>query len=615
MNADLESALDDCIARLREGESLEACLALYAGQADELRALLTAWMAVSDLEAQPSHLAMSRGRRRYFQAATARRARHQRRVMGFPLRFTRHVAASLAGIAVVGLMASAVVAYQGWQAQPGDDLYAVRLFLEEARLSSPLASDEDRADLLIGYVDRRYSEYEAMLRSGEPVEPSLLRRIERNVYDLIEELPADGAYAGNAEIARLGGRGENLLVHSADFIANADRTQYLSTLLSIHAARLYPSDPEAAQAYAGNRPSYRGITRVVGPMAVEGDQISLGGIRMTLDEDSLVLAEGEEGETAVATAGWRGDGTLHVLTLSSDTGDRDQEVFVSGEVESYLSRILTINGQRVQVTPESIVVGAIRLGSPVEVTAQRDADGLLVADIARVKDDAEANSFVYEGPLEAVGDPEDSMVWKVGGQRFTIASLTLIDSRLAPLAVGAYTRIEATTNQGQLSARRLHVISSPEDESYVRLRGRIERVGEDNVVFVNGIPVRYDQLYRLQLADGGHAEILGRWDGEYLIPRTAEFLDRGPDARFIVEGVVTAIEDDGIFHIGSFSYRVDQDTVLTGTVSLGARVSVQSVVDADGTVLAVRVDVLRNAPPGPSSSEDGAVDHSRGESP
>lgn len=596
MKADIESALEDCIARIRSGEGIEACLQSYPEHAADLRTMIAASLEISSVEVTPPYLAMARGRRRYFQAATARRGRHNRRFLWFPLRYTRQLAAAVAGVVLIALTGSAILAYQGWQARPGDNLYDVRLWLEEARLSSPLASDDEKAGLLVGYVDRRYSEYEEALSSGQPVDAALLGRLRGNVEDLLAVLPEDGESGRKADVAQLASRGENLLIHSSDFVASADNGLFVSTLLTIHAARLYESDAQAARAYLQRSNDFRGVTRVVGPLSRLGDQVALGGIGMTVDDGSVILATREEGQTAVATAAWSRDGSLHVLTLSGDSGDREQDVFVSGQVESYLNRILTINGQRVQVTTDSIVVGAIRLGSPVEVTARRDRQGLLVADVARIKDDSHVNSFVYEGPLEAVESADDGMHWQVGGQRFTTSSLTLIDSRLAPLAVGAYTRIEATTQQGQLSARRLHVISSPQDEQSVRLRGRIESVGEDNVVFVNGIPVRYDLLYRLQLANGSPAEIVGHWDGQYLIPRTAQFLDSGPDARFVVEGVVTAIGDGGIFHIGSFAYRVDQDTVLTGTVAVGARVSVQSVVDAEGTVLAVRVDVLRNAP-------------------
>jgi hypothetical protein len=606
MKRDIASALEDCIAQLRAGVPLEDVLHRYPQHAGEIRSLIESSLELSRLESHPDYRAMARGRRRFFQAAAQQKAHAARTFLGFPLRYTKHVAAAMTGAAMTATIGMSVLVYQAFQAEPGDNLYAVRLFVEDARLELPFYSNDARSDILLGYVNQRYSEIREMLSEEGPVHPAVLTALRGNVKDLLQTLPEDGNSPHAAEVSQVAGRGENLLIHSTSSIATGDRSQYLAALTAIHAARLYESDPQAAMAYLNSSPRYEGITRILGGATdLPGNLIAVGGVPIRVDSSSLLQAE-FDGSAAVATAGWHEDGTLHALTVSGNSTDRAQEVFLQGQVESFLQGVLTVTGQRVLVEPDSVVIGPIRLGSIIEVTANRNDNGILEAEVAVVRDpDLQAKSFVYEGYLQAVGDPAESAVWQVGGQYFKTSSLTLIDSSLTPLAIGAYARVEAANLQGQLTARRLHIISAPttpDAEGYVRLRGRVEEIGEDNVALINGIPVRIDPLLRLALVQGVLAELEGTWDGHYLnaFPEKTRFLDDSVGGRFTVEGILTAIENDGAnpatYRIGSFGFSLTSETLVTGTVALGARVSVLAVLDETGAARALRVDVLRNAP-------------------
>ncbi|MEX2237609.1 MAG: DUF5666 domain-containing protein [Dehalococcoidia bacterium] len=607
MKRDIESALEDCIAALHGGESLEEALRRHPEQAEEIRSLIESSLDVGRAEVQPDYLAMARGRRHFFQAAARKRASNSHRLLGAPLRYARPLAAVFAGLALAALAAGGGLVYQASNAEPGDSLYGTRLLVENLRLRWPLYSDDDRAGVILGYMAQRYDELLGAMADEEPVETEVLAALEADVRDLLAVLPEDGSSQHARDVTRVAGRGENLLTHSINSIATTDRSQYLATLVAVHAARVYQSDPSAALAYLDSGARYEGVTRVVGTLEdIPGGLVSVGGVPMRVDDASL-LRPGAYGSPAVATAAWYADGSLHALTISSDSGGEDQDVFVAGQVESYLQGVLTVSGQRVRVAPDSIVVGPIRLGALVEVSALRNRAGTLVAEVATVRDPAlQESSFVYEGYLQAVGDVKDSTIWQVGGQYFRISSLALIDTREAPLAVGAYTRVEASRFNGQLTARRLHVVSSPPGtggEGYVRLRGRVEEVGEDNVVYINGIPVRVDPLLSLALSRGGFAEFEGKWDGKYLnpLPEKTRFIE--DSRRFTIEGLLTAVEADaGIYRIGRFAFRLDPQTLITGTLAVGARISVQAVFDEEGTAVALRVDVLRN-PPRPAPNE------------
>jgi uncharacterized protein involved in high-affinity Fe2+ transport len=62
MAADLDSVLEDCLDRISQGESLQACLVRYPEQATELEPLLIAAAQFQEIQVRPSASFKSRAR-------------------------------------------------------------------------------------------------------------------------------------------------------------------------------------------------------------------------------------------------------------------------------------------------------------------------------------------------------------------------------------------------------------------------------------------------------------------------------------------------------------------------------------------------------------------------
>lgn len=187
MNADFAAILDDCLARLRRGESLEECLAAYPVLAEELRPLLTTALEIRQLPAaQARPAAVEEGQRRMLAALATARSLHSAQTQGVSggrlARYTGRVqqlvhtlvigketnrmkialrvsvmlcvVLALAGTATVGASANSL---------PGDPLYDVKRTWEEVQLN--LTSDaQARQDFEAQLMEKRKAEVDSLVR-------------------------------------------------------------------------------------------------------------------------------------------------------------------------------------------------------------------------------------------------------------------------------------------------------------------------------------------------------------------------------------------------------------------------------------------------------------------
>lgn len=168
MSAELEKILDECIERLAAGESIEACIASYPGQRDELLPLLeAAWKAMHAAEtAQRNPAAKARGRYRLTQAASQEvpqrdhtRIPFWRRPVAKPIGFGLVMV-----LLVLGL--SSVAGVRSSEAVPGDSLYWVKTTKEGVRLWFP-KSDADRAEMHVHLAGERGREMRVLVERGQ----------------------------------------------------------------------------------------------------------------------------------------------------------------------------------------------------------------------------------------------------------------------------------------------------------------------------------------------------------------------------------------------------------------------------------------------------------------
>jgi hypothetical protein len=179
-HTDFDNILDECLARLGAGESIDACLRKHPEYAAALRPLLS---AAADLIAlprpEPGAGAIEAGRRRMLTAFREQKraregsissvSRHAGRIREFfvlkqPLHGRHILRFSVAMVLAlfVGIQL-AVVASAG--AIPGDPLYGVKRSWEEARLVLTLR-EQDREQLREQLGERRRGEVREMIRQG-----------------------------------------------------------------------------------------------------------------------------------------------------------------------------------------------------------------------------------------------------------------------------------------------------------------------------------------------------------------------------------------------------------------------------------------------------------------
>ncbi len=162
--AKIDSVFNECIERLRTGETVEQCLARYPENASELELLLHTVVSlkeVSSLQPRPEFRARAKA-----EVLLAVRNRMMSQKHRSHSRFSWHrtwvpVAASAFTLMVAGsgtIVASA-------DALPGQPLYSVKRTVERAQVAV-MPSEVGKAKLLAGYTDRRVKEMGDMVEAG-----------------------------------------------------------------------------------------------------------------------------------------------------------------------------------------------------------------------------------------------------------------------------------------------------------------------------------------------------------------------------------------------------------------------------------------------------------------
>ncbi len=171
MNKEFDEALQYCLDLIRGGrETIDSVVALYPEYAAELRAQLeiATWLtsAGSSLDPRPGFVSASRRR------LVSRIQQESRPPVPVPLTWSERFgqffsAEKLAPVGFVlvlmlGLFVSGTVVSASQKAIPGDDLYSVKLTLEQIALATTL-DDKSDAELQIQFVENRLIEVQALI--------------------------------------------------------------------------------------------------------------------------------------------------------------------------------------------------------------------------------------------------------------------------------------------------------------------------------------------------------------------------------------------------------------------------------------------------------------------
>lgn len=171
MNKEFDEALQSCLDLIRGGrETIDSVVARYPEFAQELRTQIEValWLssASAALDPRPGFVSASRRRlvtriQQESQPITKTPLTWGERLQNF---FTVQKFAPVAFVFVLmlGLLVSGTVVSASEKALPGDDLYSVKLTLEQIALATSLDNKND-AELNIQYVENRLSEMQALI--------------------------------------------------------------------------------------------------------------------------------------------------------------------------------------------------------------------------------------------------------------------------------------------------------------------------------------------------------------------------------------------------------------------------------------------------------------------
>ncbi len=171
MNKEFDEALQSCLDLIRGGrETINSVVARYPEYGDELRAQLeiALWLssASTALDPRPGFVAASRSRlvsriQRESQPDLIPPMTWAERLQNF-LSAQKVAPVAFVFILMLGLVVSGTVVSASQISLPGDDLYSVKLTLEQLALATSLDEKND-AELQIQHVENRLTEVQALI--------------------------------------------------------------------------------------------------------------------------------------------------------------------------------------------------------------------------------------------------------------------------------------------------------------------------------------------------------------------------------------------------------------------------------------------------------------------
>lgn len=195
----LSEVLDRCLEALRSGESVDDCLSRHPDIADELRPLLTAAMAMTNVAPTRDDTSRRMAHTRFEGAVRHHLATNRRTSSGrFSIReWWNSRTSAWSRVWVVGFTTMAFfailstgAAYASTDALPDSPLYPVKRATEHARLAITF-SDDSRAIYHLELIERRTLELAAVAESGDAEH---VAQLSRDVLKNIEFARVEAGY-------------------------------------------------------------------------------------------------------------------------------------------------------------------------------------------------------------------------------------------------------------------------------------------------------------------------------------------------------------------------------------------------------------------------------------
>ena len=333
---------------------------------------------------------------------------------------------------------------------------------------------------------------------------------------------------------------------------------------------------------------------------------TVSGAAVLVDRRTYTDALPGRGQRVKVTAIVRDDGSLYAREIENLAESEDPESEHTVGLEGILREITAlgswdVGGLPIRVDANTVLSGRPSVGRRVTVTATASEGTLLATGVSAAPSEQSGpvRSVIIRG---AVDRAEEDRALVVDGVRVLLSDLT---QTIGNIAVGSTVRINAELQpDGELLARRVAESTAYDETGETRanpvnIEGRIERIGRDGSLVVNGIPVAVSSLTAIDAAlqVGAPVQVRGllQRDGSVL---AREILGYGPGitggTEASVAGVVERVTTDGDgrvtgFVIDEISVTTDQLTRMEVELTAGLAVVAQAIV-IDGEILAVTVE-------------------------
>ena len=533
MGRNFQTILDECLKELAAGQSLDAVLARYPKEADELRPLLLTAQNLKEVPvARPrSHVQQAGWQRFLGEAIAVRRARERRPAFGLwqPLA----AAASLA-LVILSLSGGATV-YAASRSLPDSPLYPIKLAAEEARLWF-VFDEDDRAGTLLDQSETRMTEIRKLVQQGRPVEGNVLSAMRGRMTratNIIDNRDAPQVLVVRAN--ELSASQEEMLIAIGENVSAGNRDEYGKVLVVVHEVRIELQGLSEPATRLDPEMLAQGISSFTGLVEQRQDDAwIIGGTKILVDEATIV--EGDTGEVI---------GQVAQVTIISGPG-APQAIGISLLSSEDVARTATIAGVIDKVDGNKIQLGGrtFKLDSSTVI----DAGSLVMASGVRASVESEC--------------PEEMLV-------------------------------DGVCRGSELAAKRIVLLASEGQPEAVTVEG-IFQGQDDGAWIIGGIPIDFalESPTLVTPPAGTMVKVTGSQQGQAIVVTTAESIRPSEELGLVkLEGVISQ-SDDNQWQIGPALFRTTAVTRVSGQLIPGARAVVWGLPREDGSLDVIQVDVL-----------------------
>jgi hypothetical protein len=492
MRKGLSQALDECLAHLKQGESIETCLQRFPHERQELEPLLRLAQALqeSHMAQVPGQQALMRGRAAFLgQAAPHQRASTAPSALADwargLLRSEQHPLArvlmtlSVTVALVLGALAGGNIASAN--SLPGDPLYSVKRASEQVRVLLTINADS-RAALEEELAERRVSEVKQVLKQGREAQVDLNGTVEKVEGDWITiqgiaiRLAADALHG---QPPAIGSQVAVVVQTQKDGTAHA-------TMLDVKAVPTAPIPTAKPPTLIVTQPAQVRPTQVV--KATSTPKPTDTSTPLPTNTPCMTITVAVTSTVSASVTPTVEEATETATFVPSPTPEptatiapppRDTKVRIEGRIDAISSQEWTVSGQRLMVRSSTRIrqEGAkAEVGGWAVVDAIKHSSGELEArEIVVLRGaDQPPQAIEFSGLIEEISG--DS--WLVAGRRVQIVAETVIEGAAR---VGAVVHVKADQYaDGRLVAKRITVQSDV--EQVVQFEGIIQSIGEDRWV-------------------------------------------------------------------------------------------------------------------------------------